>query len=104
MQQISTLERHIHIAMGNPTKTERDDFHQFADWCAFHGLAMPASGEDVGEYLIELLGHGYSLEQIERAANSILAYYDRREYFISRVDVGKALAIIEATFPNRVLN
>jgi hypothetical protein len=80
-------------------------YYQFLDWCRFYSITMPADAEDVGAYLLELLSYGKSLRAITRAANSILAFYERRRYFIDRILIRKALALAEAQLdPKRVLN
>ena len=91
--------------MDRPTKVERDDVRQFVDWARFYGVKMPALAEDVGEYLFELLEHGYRLQDIGRVANSIMRFYERRKFFLDRPVVRQAMVFIEAQLsPNRVLN
>jgi hypothetical protein len=86
-QALLTLQAEAELAMDVPTTTERNDYHQFLDWCRFYSITMPADAEDVGAYLFELLSYGKSMRAITRAANSILAYYERRRYFIDRIVV-----------------
>jgi hypothetical protein len=88
-----------------PNARQRDDFRAFADWCDFYDVAMPASGEKVGEYLLELLADGSSLALITRAAESIACVYQSRRHFLDPAPVKAALAVAAAQLsPNRILH
>ena len=104
-QVVPLLPDQVRAVMDRPSETERGDVRQFVDWCAFYNLKMPAVAEDVGEYLFELLEHEYPLRDIKRIAKSIMAYYERRKYFLDRWVVRQAMKLIEAQLsPDRVLN
>ena len=84
---------------------QRDDFRAFADWCDFYGLSMPVEGEDVAQYLLELMADGASLAQLERVAASVSAFYQQRRCFLDPVPIEAALVLAEAQLsPNRTIN
>ena len=88
-----------------PNKKQGDDFRAFTDWCAFYGLSMPVSADEVAAYLLELAVDGASLATIRRSAASIGAHYRQRRHFLDDAPIKAALAIAEAQLaPNRVLN
>lgn len=78
---------------------------QLAHWVHFYNLKMPVSGIDVADYLTDLLMDGATLDEIERAAEAICSFYDRRRQFIDRVAIQAAVQMCaDQLTPNRVLN
>jgi hypothetical protein len=66
---------------------------------------MPAEGEAVAQYLLELMADGAALSEIRRVAVSISTSYKRRRCFLDALPVEAALAMCEAQLsPDRVLN
>jgi hypothetical protein len=88
-----------------PSAKETKHFSQFVDWLAFYGLRMPAEGDVVADYLLDMMANGASLSEINRAAASITDAYARRRCFLDILPIRAALAMCEAQLsPNRVLN
>jgi hypothetical protein len=77
----------------------------FVSWCHFHDLPMPANGEMVATYLLEMMTDGASLPDIKRAAKSIAACYAQRRCFLDSIPIKAALALAAAQLsPNRTIN
>jgi hypothetical protein len=83
----------IKEAVRQPDAQARSDFAHFVDWCRFYGLEMPASGDDVAEYLLEMAQGGTPLRDIERVALSIDAVFEHRGYPIDRRPIKAAVAM-----------
>jgi hypothetical protein len=87
------------------TRSETSDFSRFVDWARFYDIPMPAEGEAVAQYLLELMADGAALSEIRRVAVSISTSYKRRRCFLDALPVEAALAMCEAQLsPDRVLN
>jgi hypothetical protein len=90
-------------SMPDANATKR--FSQFVDWLAFYGLHMPAEGEVVADYLLDMMAAGASQEEIRAASDAIIDAYARRRCFLDVLPIRAALAMCEAQLsPNRVLN
>jgi hypothetical protein len=88
-----------------PSARQHDDFRAFTSWCDFYDLPMPASGEQVATYLLELLADGALLPDIKRTAKSITACYAQRRCFLDSIPIKAALALAAAQLsPNRTIN
>jgi hypothetical protein len=88
-----------------PTAKQRDDYRGLLDWAAFNGLPMPVPGEEVAEYLLELMADGASVKQIERVAESIAVLYAQRRCFLDMIPIKAAIALAAAQLdPNRTIN
>ena len=88
-----------------PSRRQRDEFDHFVDWCRFYELKMPVDGEQVAEYLLEMLADGATLADVKRAANAIAACYAQRRRFLDLVPIRAALKIVAAQLsPDRILN
>src|SRR5262245_52450160 len=99
------LEHWIRATTAMPSRKDTKHFSQFVDWVHFYGLEMPANGEAVAAYLLELMSDGVSLSEVKLAAQSITDAYARRRCFLDILPIRAALAMCEAQLsPNRVLN
>jgi hypothetical protein len=103
--EASALELKRWTRAVQPMENSGKDFSDFLQWCAFHGVKMPADTYEVGNYLIELMADGSSMEEIERIAASIWSGYQRRQAFLDVRLLERALETCKAQLhPNRVLN
>jgi hypothetical protein len=88
-----------------PSDEQRNDLRHFLDWCAFYGLPMPAGGDEVAEYPLDMMVDGAPLADIQRAASSIAACYEQRRCFLDPAPIRAALKIAAAQLsPGRTLN
>jgi hypothetical protein len=86
-------------------RRQADDFQKFLDWARFYGLPMPATGDDVAEFLLELLADGVPFPDIEQIAASVAAGYEHHKVFLDSRPIKAALALAEAQLsPDRILN
>ena len=77
----------------------------FMDWCAFEAVPMPATGEDVAAYLLDMMADGVPLAMLERAAAAIAEAYQERQTFLDLRPIQAALEIAEAQLDEgRVIN
>jgi hypothetical protein len=87
----------------NPRQGET--FRRFLDWATFMGLPMPAAGEHVAGYLLEMMADGAPPSTIKRAAKAIRAGYVEQRCYLDPRPIDAALAIVDAqTSKDRVLN
>jgi hypothetical protein len=90
--------------MPKPTQRQREQFAAFLDWIQDNELAMPAEGEIVAEYLMELVVDGHTLDEIQQAARSIEMFYQLRGAFLDPWPIRGALAMAQAQLGDRTLN
>jgi hypothetical protein len=87
------------------TESQRNDLEGFAEWCTLYGIPMPASGEEIAHYLMDLLADGESLPEIQQVEESIRACYERNRVLVDWVPVRAALKLAAAQLKaNRVIN
>ena len=109
MRTISEIDPMLRLwieAMRMPrNRNETSDFSRFVDWARFYDIPMPADGEAVAQYLLELMAEGAALPDIQRIAASISSSYKRRRCFLDALPIEAALAMCAAQLsPDRVLN
>src|SRR5262245_2777287 len=76
------LDDWIKAVAKRPSARQRDDVRHYIDWCRFYGLEVPPSGEDCADYLLDMLGGGVGLRDIERVAGSIVAHFEAHGCFL----------------------
>ena len=80
-------------------------FRLFVDWCRCYDIAQPATGQDVAEFMTEMLFNGCTIDQIRAAAWAIVREYKHRRRFLDHLAIEGALAMCKAQLsPGRVLN
>jgi hypothetical protein len=109
LAEIETFETILHAwtlgATTMPTSEQRDSFRQFLDWCSFHGVPMPAEGEEAGHFLLDLLMSGATLESLQQTAEAIVLCYELHHWPLYQVPIRAALEMAAAQLaPGRVLN
>jgi hypothetical protein len=110
--ELSTLDNSNHILTGwiraakMPSAVQQDDFHAFASWCKFYDVPMPATGEDIADYLMDILVDGKAVfDDLARIAASITACYEHRRCPLDQSPIKAALALAaDQLSPNRVIN
>ena len=102
---LQMLKAWTKVSMDEPSEDESDYFGHFLEWALFNGIPMPATGEDVACFIVEMLMHGCSQENIEQAAHAIIQEYKRRREFLDLLPIEGAIAMCAAQLePGRVLN
>src|SRR5262245_5887217 len=92
-------------AVKKTPRRANETFREFVDWIHFHGLEMPVDGEDVGYYLLGLLGNGESLATLRKTAAAIQAAYVEQRTYLDPRPIEAALSIAETQLSiNRTLN
>src|SRR5215475_12289751 len=108
MPEVSELELVLRPwvkATSMPSASATKQFSKFVDWLAFYGLRMPAEGDVVADYLLDMMASGAALSEVRGAAEAITDAYARRRCFLDVLPVRAALAMCEAQLsPNRILN
>jgi hypothetical protein len=88
-----------------PNARQRNEFDRFVMWCKLYDIDMPADGDEIAGYLLELLSDGATQARITDAADSILAVYDHHGVAIAVRPIKAALVLAAAQLaPNRTLN
>jgi hypothetical protein len=92
--------------MKPPSTEQQNDMRAFIDWCRFYDVPVPARGEDIADYLIDIMVDGKAvLDELERIAASITACYEHRRCLLDPVPIRAALALAaDQLSPNRIIN
>jgi hypothetical protein len=94
----------IKEAVRLPDAQARSDFQHFVDWCRFYDLPMPAGGDEVADYLLEMVQSGAPLRDVERVALSIDAVYEHRRFHLDRGPIKAAIAMAAEMLADRKIH